>query len=232
MRDYIKEREVQNRGSHFVWIKEIDIYNSQTLPDTVDIQAVLSEVEERIPPFMLSGIETIFFGEIAALAERDLDAMYENGTIYIRSSSVFNEEDLVDDILHEVSHSLEDKYGLDIYGDGSIEKEFLDKRVKLYKKLAANGMWMPPLVSFANLDFDPDLDSYFYNTVGYPLLTSLTVNLFVSPYGATSLREYFANGFEKYFLGEHKSVKEISPSISKKIEQLVTLSKESEYGTI
>ena len=39
------------------------------------------------------------------------------------------------------------------------------------------------------------------------------MGLFASPYGATSLREYFANGFEKYFLGEAQHVKEVSPML-------------------
>jgi hypothetical protein len=45
-------------------------------------------------------------------------------------------------------------------------------------------------------------------------LTSLTNEIFYSPYAATSLREYYANGFEAYF---HKRdlafLKNISPAL-------------------
>jgi len=48
--------------------------------------------------------------------------------------------------------------------------------------------------------------------------------LFYSPYGATSLREYFANGFECYFhKRDHKFLKKISPAIFSKIEQIMEL---------
>ena len=70
MRNYIKGREAEKRGSHFVWVHEIDIYNSQTLPDNVSIEEVLGEVDERIPHFMLKGIESIFFGDIEALKKQ------------------------------------------------------------------------------------------------------------------------------------------------------------------
>jgi hypothetical protein len=46
--------------------------------------------------------------------------------------------------------------------------------------------------------------------------------LFVSPYGATSLREYFANCFEEYFARrQYDHVKKISPAVFEKIELLL-----------
>jgi len=67
--------------------------------------------------------------------------------------------------------------------------------------------------------------------VGYPLLTSLTVDIFPSPYGATSLREYFANAFEKYFMEESERVREISPQVYKKIEELINQEEDEDYGS-
>jgi hypothetical protein len=49
------------------------------------------------------------------------------------------------------------------------------------------------------------------------------MGLFVSPYGATSLQEYFANGFEKYYLGESKAVKDISPVLYNVLYSLHTI---------
>ena len=63
--------------------------------------------------------------------------------------------------------------------------------------------------------------------VGYPTLTQLTPNLFVSPYGATSLREYFANCFEEYFARrQYNHVKKISPAVYEKIELLLGITQE------
>jgi Mlc titration factor MtfA (ptsG expression regulator) len=47
------------------------------------------------------------------------------------------------------------------------------------------------------------------------------MGLFVSPYGATSLQEYFANGFEKYFLENPRAVRDISPVLYRKIEEII-----------
>ena len=45
--------------------------------------------------------------------------------------------------------------------------------------------------------------------------------LFISPYAATSLREYFATGFTDFFMEpDHRLLKSISPILYKKIEKL------------
>ena len=64
-------------------------------------------------------------------------------------------------------------------------------------------------------------DEFLSDEVGYPTLLSITMGLFVSPYGATSLSEYFANGFEFYFLKDPGYVSKISPKLYEKIENLV-----------
>ena len=66
-------------------------------------------------------------------------------------------------------------------------------------------------------------DEFLYKTVGYETLVNITMGLFISPYAATSLKEYFANGFEAYFIGDRSYLKKISPYIYDKIEQLESL---------
>jgi hypothetical protein len=44
--------------------------------------------------------------------------------------------------------------------------------------------------------------------------------MFISPYSATSLREYFSEGFEKYYLGESQLILELCPVLFNKIKQL------------
>ena len=41
------------------------------------------------------------------------------------------------------------------------------------------------------------IDDFLYKDVGYALLNNLVMGLFPSAYAATSLREYFARGFEE-----------------------------------
>ena len=67
--------------------------------------------------------------------------------------------------------------------------------------------------------------------VGYPVLSAMTVNLFYSPYGSTSIREYFANGFEAFYMQEDiNRLKKISPELYKKIIEISKIEEEkNEY---
>ena len=65
--------------------------------------------------------------------------MYKDGAIYI-SNDQDNPEDMLDDIVHEIAHSLETPYGGIIYGDTKVEKEFSFKRMKLYRILESEGL--------------------------------------------------------------------------------------------
>ena len=47
------------------------------------------------------------------------------------------------------------------------------------------------------------------------------MGVFVSPYSITSLREYFAKSFERYFMDEMEQVRKVSPAVFEKIEFLV-----------
>ena len=68
--------------------------------------------------------------------------------------------------------------------------------------------------------YDEDIDLYFYKDVGYEAMWHLINGLFPSPYSATSLREYFAIGFEEYYLGERSSLKRDCPILFSKIKEL------------
>lgn len=141
--------------------------------------------------------------------------MYDSGAIYI-SSKVKTEDDFKRDLVHEIAHSFEESKPEEIYEDGSIQKEFLKKRKHLFSILKNQGY--PVIFSdFENINFDPKMDEFLYNTVTYDKLATLTNGIFISPYAATSLREYYANSFEEFFIGSSKTVKDISPAVFEKI---------------
>jgi Mlc titration factor MtfA (ptsG expression regulator) len=48
----------------------------------------------------------------------------------------------------------------------------------------------------------------------------LTLGLFLTPYGVTSLAEYFAESFEYYLLKDPGYVKKISPACYKVVQDL------------
>ena len=78
----------------------------------------------------------------------------------------------------------------------------------------------PPEDLQTNLDYDKDIDIYFYKTVGYEAMWNFVNGLFPSPYAATSLREYFAIGFEEYFLNDKKTVAKLCPALFSKLEEI------------
>jgi hypothetical protein len=68
------------------------------------------------------------------------------------------------------------------------------------------------------------LTNTLYTQIGYPALSAYANGLFYSPYASTALREYFARGFEAYFL--HKDLKtlaNISPILYNRIETLADM---------
>jgi len=45
--------------------------------------------------------------------------------------------------------------------------------------------------------------------------------LFPNAYSPTSIREYFASGFEEYFLGDRNYLKKVSPVLYRKIKEIL-----------
>ena len=117
---------------------------------------------------------------------------------------------MVDDIIHEMAHCFEERHMEEIYSDIQIENEFLQKRKKLFAILNDGGYDIPARY-FLDPEYDEDFDMFLYTVVGYPNLLTMTYDIFTSPYAITSLREYFAKGFEEFFIGNQKNLKDISP---------------------
>ena len=187
--------------------------------DNIDVEKVINRVESMIPHHMLSEVEMIVFGHFDEFAERHINAAYKDGALYI-SNIQDDEDDLYDDIVHEISHSLEAPHGYDIYGDEKIKNEFLRKREHMHDLLWSNGYKVPKSF-FKNIEYDEEFDMFLYEKVGYAKLAQLLMGLFISPYAATSLREYFATGFTEFYThSDHGFFKKISPELYKKIISL------------
>jgi len=186
--------------------------------DWVNIPSLCKEIEEFFPRALLKNIEVIYIGNFKNLEDRGSNAIYSNGAIYITAAEPTN-FDILENFVHEVAHSLEQERGWEIY-DEELQSEFLGKRRRLQSLLQAEGYEINPVL-FNYLEYNRKFDEFLSQEVGYPTLQSLTTGLFVSPYGATSLQEYFANGFENYFLEDPKVVRDISPVLYHKIERIL-----------
>jgi len=182
----------------------------------IDLPSFCQEVENLIPQRLLAALDVVYIGEFRQLAGRN--ATYADGAIYITSEEPTN-HDMIEDFVHEVAHALETIHGRKIYTENLIQ-EFKGKRKRLYYILRGQGYEINPLL-YDFTEYNEKFDNFLANEVGYPTLLSLTMGLFVSPYGATSIQEYFANGFEKYFLDNPRRVRDISPILYKKIEEII-----------
>ena len=90
----------------------------------------------------------------------------------------------------------------------------------MYHLLTAQGYKISP-VHFEFTEYSSKFDKFLADEVGYPTLLTLTMGLFASPYAATSLQEYFANGVEKYFLESPRIVRNVSPVLYEIIEEII-----------
>jgi len=198
------------------YLYHIPVFTIDPVQSEVDVGEVCQELKFGLPAHILSDVDVIYFGEFPELGDRN--ASFNDGAIYVsnKEPTVF---DVLENIYHEVAHSLENTYGAFIF-DENLKQEFLGKRKKLHSLLNTQG-YKTSLEPWLQTEYSKKLDTFLSDVVGYPILLSLTMGLFVSPYGATSFQEYFANGFEKYFLGEAMDIKKISPVLFSKIESIL-----------
>ena len=189
--------------------------------EDIDLEEVVAKAENHIPSHMLSEVEMIIIGWFDEFEEQEITAFYRDGALYI-SPAVANDESMFDDAVHEIAHSVEEMYSYEIYSDQKLKKEFLRKRRYLHDMLWAKG-FKAPLALFMDPEYDEDLDAFLYKKVGYDKLCSMVEGVFLSPYAPTSLREYFAKGFEQYILDNRKELKSTCPALYSKIQDLYEL---------
>ncbi len=208
------------KQNHFKWNGVEVIVKDQIVNPDISVKDVLKNIEVKIPANFLSNVDVIYIGEFEFFKERQIQAMYENSCIFVTNQQE-DIQDMADDIVHEIAHSLEEQYQSLIYFDGRLEDEFLEKRKKLYFALKGEGL-EADLQHFMNTSYDQQFDEYLYKQVGYSLLAMISSNVFYSPYAATSLREYFANGFEAFFyFSEYEFIKNNCPQLFIKMNKLM-----------
>ena len=226
-RDKIQKIISESVHSQNKWKKEFQLFGKMFYVETpfigsIDVDNVINTIENSIPAIVFNEIDMIMVGEFDFLQERELEAMYKDGAIYI-SNSLFTNQDLVENIVHEAAHSMESAFGYYIYADQRITSEFIGKRETLKRILISHNFDVSEVEHlFADTEYNQGFDDFLHKDVGYAKLNNLTLGLVSNPYALTSLREYWASGFEKYFLGEQEIIKRLSPQLFNKIEGVLT----------
>ena len=218
MREYLKKNKSLNE-TNFLTVSGISVI----IKDPIDFSMSTDDIKQTLdglPNHFLTDVDYIIFGDFDFLKKNGYNASYMDGAIYASNIQQDN-VNVLDDIVHEVGHAVEDKYNNFIYSDGEIEREFVSKRMLLCKEMERHGINLSRSV-MSNPEYNKELDHYFSDVIGYPKMTSYAQGIFYSPYGATSLREYFANGFEAYFFHKDFYLKKVSPILFDRLEKLET----------
>ena len=220
----MKQYIIESASRMQMQVREFKIHNQvlvtvvDPLPENINLKTVIKKVEENIPKHLLLDVESIYIGVFKALEDRQIDSMYIDGSILITNNQP-NDKELYGTIVHEFAHATEEAAKDSIYGDGDLAREFLAKRKTLFNLLKDD--YQLNKKEFLSIDFTQSFDDLMHKSIGYDNLGVITNGLFMSPYAATSLREYFANGFEHYFLQDSRELRKISPVLSRKIRQLL-----------
>ena len=216
---YIKE---QNNSNFSLSGIQVSILDPLITKSDLNFRYIVSKAASLIPSHLMYDVDKIVFGPNDIFKKRDLQGLYRKGVVYL-SGNQDTEGEVLDDLIHEISHSIEDRYNDIIYSDGLLEREFLTKRRQLKTKLSK---FKIDKRMFDNPEYDIKFDKVLYKQVGYDFLTAVSSNIFFSPYAATSLREYFANGFEAFYMREEvEKLKKVSPVLYTKIVELNNIDK-------
>lgn len=231
LKNYIQNSQHQKlakNSTSFYSPSGLHVYFNEPLSnDKINVERVVAKVEGLIPSHLRSEIEMIIFGHFKEFDERAINAFYKDATLYITNSQD-DEADLFDDIVHEMAHGVENSYGYEIYADQKIKKEFIKKRVFLHDILWASGYKIPKSLMLEP-EYNIELDKFFLEEIGYDRLSDLTRGIFLTPYAATSLQEYFATTFTDFYITDnHGYLKKINPQVYNK---LLLLNSDSELDS-
>lgn len=224
---YIIE-QIKNFSEFFILGVPVEVLKS--LPDHISLGDVKVFVENRIPHGFGTLFDAVYIGEFPEMRERQIQAMFKDGAMFLSSHSGDEEikfERIAKDIIHELGHAVVkfDDLQPDLFFDNQLVKEFLAKRQTLADSLHFEGFEVPDEIH--DPEFSSEFDNYLFKQVGYDTLEPFTIGLFTSPYSATSIEEYFANGFEEYYSGDIGYLKETCKVLYSKLNSLNKVVKET-----
>lgn len=223
LKEYIQRKQIpqtNNPNIHPI-IGSVCLYVISEPNQNINIDEVVSQIRNSIPTKLISVVDGVYIAEIREFKERQINALFKDGCIYVTGNQD-STEDLLDDIVHEFAHAIEESYEDLIYKDGTLEKEFLTKRSEFWDRLGSDQPNNKKLLwHLLDPEFSEELDEFFYHTLGYEKIGSISGDMFCSPYGITSLREYWANSFEHFLMGESELVGQICPIAFSKIQELL-----------
>jgi len=206
------------------------VYVSHHLPFTINLEEVLARIERVIPETLLEETLDIFIGNFDKLNTKQLKSLYHDGAVYV-SNEIQTEEILFYHIICALSYSIEHNNRDIIYADGTLEKEFLEKRIKVYqmysKEVTNKSL---SIYDFMNVYYDKKLENLMFSILHKSTKEVSIYNVFPSAFGFVSLKQYFIDCFVEYVMKmiEKEKLKSLTPTAFSKIEHLLLLHKVEE----
>lgn len=210
-----KKRFYFNRGIEFILDKP--------LGKDIDIEKVIGLLKNNLPISSYLGINNVYFGDFEILKKRSLTALHHKDNIYVSSEELTSEKEILDDLVHEFAHRFEENNAEMIYEDGKVINEYLGKMNRLHDLITQDydlNYFGISYFDFINTEYDSEFDKFLYEKIGYTEIQNMAPTLFIRPYAATSVREYFATGFEDFYLEGGLQLKKISPVLHSRLELL------------
>lgn len=220
MDKYIKKshNKVMTERKEFTLFGTISVFVKDPLPPEVSMTEVIMDLEDTIPPHFLYQVETILIGQFKELQDRKIRGAYLDDGIYVTNEQP-SEAQLFEDIIHEIAHSVEKMFEFELYADGTVEKEYIGKKIRFLDLLSANGVNVPSRLRYET-EYSKMFDEFLFFQIGYEKIAPFTEGLFLNPYASVSVSEYFATAFEHYFAEANPEyVKKICPTLFSKIRE-------------
>ena len=138
--EYMKKSSANSKKNHKerVFLDGISVIVKDSFTTDIDLDSILLKLKKSIPHFLFHNVEAIYIGQFKELRERDLNAAYMDGALYLTNEQV-SERNMLEDIVHELAHSIEELANFDMYSDNKLNTEFLAKRMKLKSILKEAG---------------------------------------------------------------------------------------------
>jgi len=222
MKNYITKshKRVMKERKEFTLFGSISVFVKDPLPADVDMTNVLMDLEDTIPHKLFYQVETILVGQFNELNDRGIRAAFLDGGIYVTNEQP-SEDQLFEDIIHEVAHAVEKTFEFEIYSDGKVENEYFGKKKRFLDLLSSNGIKVPERIRYES-EYSKMFDEFLFYHLGYDKVIPFSQGLFLTPYASVSISEYFATAFEHYFVqSDPQYVNKISPALFNKIKEII-----------
>lgn len=168
-------------------------------------------------------IKGIIFKKMRFHEDNDIDAFISMDYIYIHPR-VKEPLEIKQIIIHEMCHVLYDLLP-ELFNDGEVMNEFLEKRTQLYNNLYRLGFRKYAVQSFMYPKYTSAFDTMMHLEVPEEMARRAIKGVFPTIYSTVSFEEYWAVLFEEYFENPEE-IKRNYPLVHKKILEILKASNE------